>query len=339
LLEQQKKDWSRLVKQALKSWLQSVALGQNPLAQLTIVEKQRQTQGYSDDSLGAAQALRDILRRGIAALGVPGQPAPTDESDLAWFDPNWRIYSILTLRYVRGLARVETQQQIGLAEGGQYYQAQRKAIALLAALLREWEGDPEDEAPPISLEYPSGAVKLSDTFYIERPSDHDLGYEIIHPGRTITITGPRQVGKTSLLIRAVQAAVSTYNARVVYLDLQTMSQATLAEQSLFFEGLAYLMADELEIEPEVVEAAWAGRLAPGRKLTRLVERLALSANERPFILALDEVDRLLLTGYQADFFGLLRSWHPQPALAAVYAADGYLHRTIPAHQRFTAVAL
>jgi hypothetical protein len=308
-LEQQKKDWSRLVKQALKSWPQSVVLGQNPLAQLTIVEKQRQAQGYSDDSLGAAHALRDILRRGIAALGVPDQPAPTDESNLAWFDPDWRIYSILTLRYVRGLARVETQQRIGLAEGGQYYQAQRKAIALLAALLREWEGDPEDEAPPISLEYPSGAVKLSDAFYIERQSDRDLAYEISHPGCTITITGPRQVGKTSLLIRAVQAAVSASNARVVYLDLQMLSQATLGEQGRFFQELAYFMAEELEIGPEAAEAVWAGRLAPGRKLTRLVERLVLPAAERPLILALDEVDRLLLTGYHADFFGLLRSWH------------------------------
>ena len=302
-------DWLLFVRQALKSWHQSVELGQNPLAHISIVEKRRQAQAYEDDSVGAAQALRDILRQGIQALGVSEQVAPRDESDPAWFDRAWRAYSILTLRYIRGLSRVEIQHQIGLAEGGQYYEAQRKAITLLATLLREWEGDPEDETPPISLIYPSGAVKLSDTFYIERQSDRELGYEIIHPGRTVTITGPRQVGKTSLLIRAVQAAVQAHHARVVYLDLQTLPQETVAEESRFLQELAYLIADELELEADVVDKAWASRLAPGRKFTKLMDRVVLPASERPLILALDEVDRLLLTNYHADFFGLLRSWH------------------------------
>ena len=302
-------DWVQLVKQALKSWHQSVELGQSPLAQLNIVEKRRQGQLYADDSVGAAQALRDILREGIGALGVPDQAAPEGETDTAWFERDWRAYSILTLRFVRGLSRVEIQHRIGLAEGGQYYEAQRKAIALLAALLREWEGDPEDETPPISLTYPSGAVKLSDTFYIERQSDLDLHYEILYPGRTITITGPRQVGKTSLLIRAVQTAVQSHDAQVVYLDLQTISQEIVSDQSKFLQELAYLIADELDIEPESVDKAWSSRLAAGRKLTKLLDRVVLPACQRPVILALDEVDRLLLTEYHADFFGLLRSWH------------------------------
>jgi hypothetical protein len=40
-----------------------------------------------------------------------------------------------------------------------------------------------------------------------------------------------------------------------------------------------------------------------------MERTVLANDDRPLVLALDEVDRLLLTGFQADFFGLLRSWH------------------------------
>ncbi|KAA3655064.1 MAG: hypothetical protein DWQ04_33775 [Chloroflexi bacterium] len=307
--QQQKDNWVELVKQALKSWHQSVVLGQNRLAHLNIVAKQQQEKGYAADSLGAAQALRDLLRKGILALGIPNQPTPEGESDPAWMDPSWRAYSILTLRFLRGFSRTEIQHRIGMAEGGQYYEAQRKAIVMLAALLREWEGDPEDETPPITLEYPSGAVKLSEPYYIERQSDHDLSYEIVHPGRTITMTGPRQVGKTSLLIRAVHAAKKAHDAQVVYLDLQTVSRDALADQSRFFQELAYLIADELNLELDVVDKAWASRLAPGRKLTKLMERVVLAGNERPLILALDEVDRLLLTSYHADFFGLLRSWH------------------------------
>lgn len=309
MAQQQIIDWEQSVKQGLKAWHQSVALGQGPLAHLTIVEKRRQSQGYADDPLGKAHALRDILREAIQALGVAGQPAPQDETDPAWFERGWRAYSILTLRFIRGLARSEIQHRIGLAEGGQYYQEQRKAIDLLATLLREWEGDPKDESPSIALAYPSGAVKLSDAFYIERQCDRDVHPEIIHPGRTITMTGPRQVGKTSLLIRAVQTAVQAHDARVIYLDLQTVRQETLAEPNLFFQELSYLIADELDFDPDTVEKLWQSRLAPGRKLTKLMDRFVLPASEKPVILALDEVDRLLPTKFHADFFGLLRSWH------------------------------
>ncbi|MCP4420583.1 MAG: hypothetical protein GY805_28590 [Chloroflexi bacterium] len=309
MAQQNRDKWGAFVKQALKSWHRSADLGQSPLAHIHIVERQRQEQAYSNNSLGAAQALRDVLRQGIQALGAPDQSPPSGESDSRWFDPDWRVYSMLTLRFIKGLSRTEIQHRISLAEGGQYYESQRKAIALLAALLREWEGDPEDETPPISLEYPSGAVKLSDAFYIERLCDHDLRYEIVHPGSTITMTGPRQVGKTSLLIRAVHTAVQAYDAQVVYLDLQTMSRETLVTQTQFFQELAYLIADELDLSVDAVEKLWASRLAPGRKLTKLLDRVALPVSGRPLILALDEVDRLLLTGYHADFFGLLRSWH------------------------------
>jgi hypothetical protein len=309
LFEDTDPDWEQLVKKALKSWPQSLKMGQNPLTQLNIVQKQRHKKGYGDDSLGAAQALRDILRLGIEALGVPGQPAPSGESDTTWFEPEWRFYSILTLRYIRRLSRGETQQRIGLAEGGQYYQDQRQAIALLAAVLREWEGDPLDEVSQIALAYPSGAVKLSDSFYIKRQCDKDISYEIAHPCVTITITGPRQVGKTSLLVRAVQTAVSTQDARIVYLDVQGMSQANLSDQTKFFQLIAYLIADELNIASDAVEKTWSGHLSDGRKLTRFMDHIVLANDARPLMLALDEVDRLLLTGYQADFFGLLRSWH------------------------------
>ena len=309
MTQQQIEDWEQSIKQGLKAWHQSVVLAQSPLASLNIVEKRRQDQGYANDPLGTAQALRDILREAIQALGVPGQPTPKDESALAWFDRDWRSYSILTLRFIQGFSRTEIQHRIGLAEGGQYYKAQRKAISLLATLLREWEGNPEDETPPIALEYPSGAVRLSDAFYIERQSDQDVRYEIVHPGRTITMTGPRQVGKTSLLIRAVQTAMQAHKAQVVYLDLQTVRQETLVEQDLFFQELASFIVDELDLELETVEKVWESRLAPGRKLTKLMDQIVLSTSEQPLILALDEVDRLLLTDFHADFFSLLRSWH------------------------------
>jgi hypothetical protein len=308
VLTQSKEEWTHHLKEALRSWHQMVELGQNPLAGLSIVAERGRSRQYGDDLQGRAKALRDILREAIQALGVPGQSPPEKEGDPAWLAREWRAYNILNLRYLRGLPRVAVQQQIGLAEGGQFYQEQRDALALLVTLLQDWEGYPEGESSLAALAYPSGAVKLSDTFYIVRKADADLQQEMSRPGQTITITGPRQVGKTSLLVRGVQAGVQAYGARVVYLDIQAAAQESLTSGDRFLRDLADWIVDELGLDGRAVEDGWQSSLGAARKLTRLLERVVL-ADGPPVILALDEVDRLLLTPFHADFFGLLRSWH------------------------------
>jgi hypothetical protein len=306
--------WTANVKQALKSWREPLALGENPLAVLTIVEKLRQTQGYPPDANGRAQALRDVLRRGIQALAVPEAAAPASDDDPAWLAREWRAYTILTLRFLRDLSRTEIQLRIGLAEGGQYYKEQQKAINLLAILLQEWEGYPQSEGDVIAIEFPSGAVGLSDTFYMERQADIDLRHELSRPGRsqpgrTITITGPRQVGKTSLLIRGIQTAVRADNAHVVYVDLQAVSQDSFQSSNQFLREFAGWIVDELDLDATAVAQAWQSQLGPARKLTKLMERYVLPAVDGPIILALDEVDRLLPAPFHTEIFGLLRSWH------------------------------
>lgn len=311
--------WPQLIKEALKAWHHTVELGNNPLAQLQIVAKRQQEAGYADDLHGRSQAIRDVLRQAIQALGVPGAEPPTAEDALQWLDPHWRPYSLLTLLYLRGWRKGQVQDRIGLAEGGQYYKEQHNAIILLAALLQDWEGLPASDSATITLEYPSGAVKPSDAFYIERKADADLRYEMQQPGRTVTLRGPRQVGKTSLLIRGVNAAMQVQQAWVVYVDLQAWPQTSLASGELFLRQLADWLADECAVSPEVVEASWHGRLPAARKLTRFMEHHILPQADTPLLLALDEIDRLLLTDFHTDFFGLLRSWHNLRSRSEVWA--------------------
>ncbi|MCP5100375.1 MAG: hypothetical protein GY943_32905 [Chloroflexi bacterium] len=303
------KAWSQQVKQALKSWHQAVILGQSALAELTIVEQRRLAQGYTADLQGRAKAVRDVLRDGIRALGVPDSTPPVETADPAWFARDWRTTNLLTLLFVQGLPRGEVQQRIGLAEGGQYYDAQRIAINQLATLIQDWEGAPNEESTPIILEYPSGAMKLSDTFYIARHADQQLRDELCLPGHTVTITGPRQVGKTSMLVRGVQAAKQAHDARVVYLDMQAISQESLSDRDGFMHEFALWIVDDLDLDDAELDKIWQRSLGSARKLTKLLDRYVLPAIDAPLILVLDEVDRLLLSPFHAEFFGLLRSWH------------------------------
>ncbi|WP_420627897.1 AAA-like domain-containing protein [Candidatus Leptofilum sp.] len=302
-------DWTDTLKQALKVWHRSAELSQSPLANLHIVEKERLHKAYADDLNGRVAAMRDVLRRAIHALGVVGQSPPENEADSRWLAREWRHYAILTLRFLRGLSRTEIQHRIGLAEGGQYYTDQRQAIELVALILQDWEGAPREESSLLRLAFPSGAIPLDDTFYIERQADEELRHQIQQPGQTITITGPRQVGKTSLLIRGANQAVQALDARVAYIDLQAIGSEAMADSDTFLRLLADWLADEVGLSPAVVESSWQSALGASRKLTKLLERAILPAVGGTLVLALDEVDRLLATSFHTEFFGLLRSWH------------------------------
>lgn len=301
--------WPDILKQALKAWHRSAELSQSPLAGFQAVEKERRRKAYADDLNGRAAAVRDVLRRAIQSLGAAGQAPPEGEADRRWMEREWRHYAILTLRFLRGLSRTEIQHRIGLAEGGQYYSDQRQAIELLALVLQDWEGVPNEETSPLRLEFPSGAVHLGNAFYIERPEDIELRHQIQQPGQTITITGPRQVGKTSLLIRGAHDGIQALDAQVAYIDLQAIGQDALSDSDTFLRLVADWLADEAGLDPAVVEASWQSTLGSSRKLTKLLERTILPAVGSPLLLVLDEVDRLLATPFHTEFFGLLRSWH------------------------------
>ena len=304
-----KSEWLTILKQTLKAWHRSVEIGQNSLANLHIVKQEQREKGYANDINGRAAALRNILRKGIQSLGVPGQTLPENEDDKRWLERSWRSYAILHLRYLRGLSRTEIQNQIGLAEGGQYYTEQRQAIEMLALILQDWEGYPEEESSPLLLEFPSGAVKLTDQFYIERNEDFDLRQQIQKPGQTLTITGPRQVGKTSMLIRGIHQAIQTLEAQIVYIDFQAVSQTSLTSSDIFLRTVANWLIDELGLESSEVKQRWQGQLGSARKLTKLIEQYIFPTIDKPLVFALDEVDRLLGTPFHTEFFGLLRSWH------------------------------
>lgn len=66
---------------------------------------------------------------------------------------------------------------------------------------------PFPSAQPVSLEMPEGTMECDSKFYIERSSDFIALEAIRRQGVTITIKGPRQMGKSSLLIRTADAAV------------------------------------------------------------------------------------------------------------------------------------
>ena len=176
---------------------------------------------------------------------------------------------------------------------------------------------PQPHADPRFLETlrePGGAVRADSEFYIARAEDHLLQRELAkRHGTTTTIRAARQTGKSSLLINSVTHA-KAQGSKVVYIDLQPVATSDLVSLDAFLRYFITLLVRKLRLDTAEVDAAWGSSLGAPDKTTYLLEDYILPAVDRPIVLALDEVDRLLQTPFHNNFFGLLRFWHNSRAL-------------------------
>ena len=101
---------------------------------------------------------------------------------------------------------------------------------------------------PLPLEYPSGPVALNSPFYIERPPIEKLAFaEITRPGCVIRIKGSRQTGKSSLILRIIDRAVS-YRYHIANIDFQLVEEAVFADLDRFLRWFCANVSRQLHLE-------------------------------------------------------------------------------------------
>ena len=166
------------------------------------------------------------------------------------------------------------------------------------------DGAPLYSAP---LPPPGGALDTDDPRYIRRQSDDSAFRLISQQGVTLVIKGSRQMGKTSLLVRTLSAAIDQ-GKRCALVDFQTMGQESLRDSSTFFRRFGRALAEGLEVKQDIAQS-WDANLADSQNLTRYMEKQVLQADDGPTVLAIDEADILFQAKFLYDFFGMLRSWH------------------------------
>jgi hypothetical protein len=157
------------------------------------------------------------------------------------------------------------------------------------------------------LERPEGTMDPESKFYIERPGDETCRRELARQGVTIVIKAPRQMGKSSLLVRAAEHAKQVEKA-VAFLDFQLFDESALNSPEIFFKTFCHWLADELNLDDQV-EDSWKSGLGHVQRCTKYVNHHVLKVMDHPIVLTMDEVDRMLDCPFRSDFFGMLRSWH------------------------------
>lgn len=178
-----------------------------------------------------------------------------------------------------------------------------------------------------------GAVPLGSPFYLARAADAELAAGIARRDSIISLRGPAQIGKTSLLARGLEQARQA-GARVILTDFRKFSMAELQTLDSCCLALAQSLADQLDLAVSPCDG-WRPDRAPGDNFERFLRREALRKLDAPLVWGLDEVDRLFPYAYKDDIFGRFRAWHNERALdpngpwqrltlALTYATESYL---------------
>jgi DNA-binding Xre family transcriptional regulator len=159
--------------------------------------------------------------------------------------------------------------------------------------------------------YPNGAVPLGSPFYLERtPLAAQIDRELRKPGALVRIKAPREMGKTSLLLRVLDTAKSL-GYKTVILNLAQVDEAILSDLNQFLRCLCTNVARQLQLKP-MLDEYWDEDLGSKISCTAYFQDYILEKISTPLILAFDEMNHIFEHPQIAkDFLPLLRSWYEE----------------------------
>lgn len=184
-----------------------------------------------------------------------------------------------------------------------------------------------------SLEYPTGPVAIESPFYVPRPPVEEQAYqEITKPGSLIRIKAPKEMGKSSLMLRINHHAKSLgyYTATV---DLQKIDTADFQNIDRFLRVFCTQISYALNLKPNL-DDYWDEDLGSKVNCTLYFQWYLLESIHRPLLLCINELSLIFEYPQLAqEFLPLLRSWFEEAKqvqawsklrLVVVYSTEVYV---------------
>ncbi|QIR41347.1 hypothetical protein HCG51_10750 [Tolypothrix sp. PCC 7910] len=181
--------------------------------------------------------------------------------------------------------------------------------------------------------YPDRPVPLDSPLYIERPPIEEQVYrEVTQSGCVIRIRSPRQMGKTSLVVRLL-AFAQKQGYHTVNINCDQLDEQCLTDLNRLLRCLCLQIATQLGADTNL-DDKWDDEIGCKLSCSLYIQNYLLKQSENPIVLVLSEVDRFFeYPQLGREFFALLRSWCDEARqskhwrklrLVVVYSTEQYI---------------
>ncbi len=202
----------------------------------------------------------------------------------------------------------------------------RKVTKKIARMVLDKLDDPRllnvqilaESFPPQVIEFPSSPLAIDSSFYVQRSVLEPLAYrEILKPGGLLRIKAPRQMGKTSLVLRLV-AYAQAQGMVPVLLDLQSADRRVFEKLNDFLRWLCIQVSRQVNLEPQLDEY-WDEESGSKSSCNVYFQMYLLDQVRKPIVLIFDEITLLFEYPELAkDVLPLFRIWHELAAQQPIW---------------------
>jgi hypothetical protein len=139
--------------------------------------------------------------------------------------------------------------------------------------------------------------------YVTRPADDEL-FNCVLKGEYCYILTPRQMGKSSLMIRTAER-LRTQGFQAAIVDLSGLGTQATGEQ--WYLGIVKCLAQDLHLAVEP-EQWWRerGGITPAQRFDIFLHDAMLAEIANPIVVFVDEIDSTLKLTFADDFFAAIR---------------------------------
>jgi hypothetical protein len=167
---------------------------------------------------------------------------------------------------------------------------------------------------PRSMIIPGGSIKTDSRFYVVRNSDDQVFTDLQKSRAMVTIRGPRQTGKTSLIMGMYVALRSAEEPiRTAFVDFQALEEGSLKSRNTIWLAIAVQIAKQLRIQGWK-RTDWKLDDSYLINISTFLDQFVFAYDETPLLICLDEVDRSFSSPIGSKFFGSVRAFFNSGAL-------------------------
>jgi AAA-like domain len=157
-----------------------------------------------------------------------------------------------------------------------------------------------------------GTVQAGSGLYIPRKADDSL-LDLCRAGVFAYVLAPRQVGKSSLMVRTVER-LAEEKIRSAIIDLTQLGVQLTAEE--WYLGLLATIEDQLTLDIAVFQWWQAhAHLGMTQRLILFFQKVLIGESATPLVVFVDEIDTTLSLSFTDDFYAAVRSLYDARARA------------------------